>query len=96
MHVQEMHMSLIYMGKLNDKGFSTSTVKGDYKISKGAFSMDRGLKIGTLYTLIETIRKPNVVVAEKQGPSPYLWHKCLGYMSEKGLKSLLENICSQV
>ena len=54
------------MGQLEDEGCSTSFGKSGWKISKGALAMDRGLKIGTLYTLGETIIKSNLVVVAKE------------------------------
>ena len=51
--------------------------------------MARGFKTWTLYTLRETTRKLNVVVVSKEETSPYLWHKRLGRMNEKGLKILV-------
>ena len=51
--------------------------------------MARGFKKGTLYILRETTRKSNVADVAKEETSPDLWHKCLGHMSEKGLKILV-------
>lgn len=50
--------------------------------------MARGPKIGTLYILKATTKKSNVVVVTKEEISTDLWHKCLGHVSEKGLKIL--------
>ena len=79
-------MSLISVEQLDDEGFSTSIGKSGWKISKEALVMTSGFKTRTLG---ETTRKSNVVVVAKEETSPYLWHKHLGHMSEKGLKILV-------
>eukprot|EP00253_Pinus_taeda_P023266 PITA_23266 len=88
-HVPEMRMSLISMGRLDDGGYSTSFGKGGRKISKGALVMAKGPKPGTLYTLNTLIGKSDLAIVTKEGNSADPWHKCLGHMSEKGLKILV-------
>jgi len=43
-HVPEMRMSLIFMGRLDDEGYSTSFGRGGWKISKGALVVAKGPK----------------------------------------------------
>jgi hypothetical protein len=43
-HVLEMCMSVIFVGRLDDEGCSTSFGKGGWKISKGALLMAKGSK----------------------------------------------------
>lgn len=50
--------------------------------------MARGPKISTLYILKVTIKKSNVVAIAKEEISTNVWHKRLGHMREKGLKTL--------
>ena len=51
--------------------------------------MAKGPKTGTLYTLKTLIGKSYLATVTKEGNSVDLWHKCLGHMSEKGLKILV-------
>ena len=88
-HAPEMRVSLISMGRLDDEGYSTSFGKGGWKISKGALVMAKGPKTGTLYTLKTLIGKLNMAAVTKEGNLVDPWHKCLGHMSEKGLKILV-------
>ena len=80
-----MCMILIYMGRLDDDGYSTSFGKGGWKISKGALVVAKGPKTGTLYTLKTLVGKSDLVVVTKEGNSVDPWHKCLGHMSKKDL-----------
>jgi len=89
-HVLEMRMSLISMGRLDVEGYLTSFGKGGWKISKGALVMAKGPKTGTLYTLKTLIGKLDLAAITKEGNSADMWHKCLGHMSEKGLKILVD------
>ena len=88
-HVLEMHMRLISMGRLDDEGYSTSFVKGGWKISEGALVMAKGPKIGTLYTLKTLIGISDLAVITKEGNSADLWHNRLGHMRKKGLEILV-------
>ena len=78
---------MISVGRLDDDGCFTTSGNNSWKICKGAMVMARGPKIGTLYILKTTTEKSNVALA-KEEISLDLWHKCLGHMSEKGLKIL--------
>ena len=51
--------------------------------------MAKGIKVGTLYTLMTNTKISNVVALEKEGNSSDLWHKSLGHMSERGLKIIV-------
>ena len=67
----------------------TSFRKGGWKISKDALVVAKGPKTRTSYTLKTLIGKLDLVVVTKEGNSADLWHKCLGHISEKGLKILV-------
>ena len=56
--------------------------------------MAKGPKTGTSYTLKTLIEKLDLAAITKEGNSVDLWHKHLGHMSEKGLKTfLVKNYC---
>ena len=64
------------------EGYTTVFHGDDWKISKGAMTIARGRKSGTLYKTAGACH----LIAVAKNENPNLWHKRLGHMSEKGMK----------
>ena len=69
------------MVQLDDEGYSIHFHGRKWKVSKGAWILAHGHKMGTLY--MTTNNRDTIVVAD-MGADSKLWH-----MSEKGMKVLL-------
>ncbi|KAE8725614.1 Purple acid phosphatase 10 [Hibiscus syriacus] len=58
----------------------------EWKITKRALTIARGKKTGTLYV---NSNLENIIAASDADGKSNIWHQRLGYMSEKGMKTLL-------
>lgn len=81
-HIPDLTKNLISVGQLADEGYTTVFHGDDWKISKGAMTIARGRKSGTLYKTAGACH----LIAVATNENPNLWHKRLGHMSEKGMK----------
>ena len=81
-----MRRNLISVGQVNDEGHAILFVGGTWKVTKGSMVLARGRKTGTLY--MTSSLRDTIVVAEANTDAS-LWHRRVGYMSEKGMKMLL-------
>ena len=87
-HVPSLKKNLISIGQLATQGYVTTFSEDAWKISKGAMTIARGKKLGTLYTT--TDGRGLFAAAESRG-DPNLWHQRLGHMSAKGLRVMHSN-----
>jgi hypothetical protein len=81
-HIPDLTKNLISVGQLASEGYTTVFQGDDWKISKGAMTIARGKKSGTLYKTARTCH----LIAIAANENPNLWHQRLGHMSEKGMK----------
>nr|KYP40338.1 Retrovirus-related Pol polyprotein from transposon TNT 1-94 [Cajanus cajan] len=81
-HIPDLTKNLISVGQLASDGYTTIFQGEQWKISKGAMTIARGKKSGTLYKTTEACHL--ITVAANDNPN--LWHQRLGHMSEKGMK----------
>jgi hypothetical protein len=86
-HVPDIRLNLLSVGKLEDIGLGSYFGEGKWKLTKGSLILARGAKQGCHYVTKTKLCKTEVNIAERDS-SIELWHKRLGYMSEKGLHSL--------
>ncbi|CAA0828500.1 Uncharacterized mitochondrial protein AtMg00300 [Striga hermonthica] len=84
-HIPGLKTNLISVGQLDNYGFHTMLGDRKWKVSRGAMTLARGLKSGTLYTASGS--NSNILLAGAVSQS-HLWHNRLGHMSEKGMKIL--------
>nr|KYP32301.1 Retrovirus-related Pol polyprotein from transposon TNT 1-94 [Cajanus cajan] len=87
-HIPGLKRNLISVGQLDSDGFHIMFGDGKWKVSKGAMTLARGLKSGTLYMAGGS--NPNIPFAGAVSQAD-LWHNRLGHMSEKGM-SVLKSI----
>ena len=85
-HVLDLRRNLISIGQLDDKRYAILFVGGTWKVTKGSMVLAYGRRIGTLY--MTSSPRDTITVAEASIDAS-LWHRRLGYMSEKGMKMLL-------
>ena len=81
-HIPDLTKNLISVGQLASDGYTTVFHGDNWKISKGAMTIARGKKSGTLY---KTARACHLI-AVAANENPNLWHQRLGHMSEKWMK----------
>jgi hypothetical protein len=81
-HIPDLTKNLISVGQLASDGYTTIFHGDQWKISKGAMTIARGKKSGTLY---KTAGECHLISVAASG-NPNLWHQRLGHMSEKGMK----------
>ena len=53
-HVSDIHLNLISIGRLDDKGFTNSFGESKWKLTKGSLVVARGKKQNTLYVMEES------------------------------------------
>ena len=83
-HIPELRRNLISVGQLDDEGHAILFVSGTWKVTKGVRVLAHGKKTGTLY--MTSSPRDTIAVAEV-GTDANLWHRRLGHMSEKGMKT---------
>ncbi|WVY93468.1 hypothetical protein V8G54_032556 [Vigna mungo] len=81
-HIPDLTKNLISVGQLASEGYTTIFHGDDWKISKGAMTIARGKKSGTLYKTAGACH----LIAVAANENPNLWHQRLGHVSEKGMK----------
>ncbi|KAK2366240.1 putative mitochondrial protein [Trifolium repens] len=81
-HIPDLTKNLISVGQLASEGYTTIFHGDQWKISKGAMTIARGKKSGTLYKTAGECH----LIAVAANDNPNLWHQRLGHMSEKGMK----------
>ncbi|KAL2230598.1 UNVERIFIED_CONTAM: Retrovirus-related Pol polyprotein from transposon TNT 1-94 [Sesamum indicum] len=81
-HIPGLKRNLISVGQLDSDGFHTMFGDAKWKISRGAMTLARGLKLGTLYMAGGSSSNIPFVGTVSQAN---LWHNRLGHMSEKGM-----------
>ncbi|KAL2243395.1 UNVERIFIED_CONTAM: Retrovirus-related Pol polyprotein from transposon TNT 1-94 [Sesamum indicum] len=84
-HIPGLKRNLISVGQLDSDGFHTTFGDAKWKISRGAMTLARGLKSGTLYMAGGS--SSNIHFARTVSQAN-LWHNRLGHMSEKGMNVL--------
>lgn len=82
-HIPDLRKNLISVGQLAREGYTTTFHGDDWKVSKGAMTVARGKKSGTLYI---TAGARYLIAVTAGNKNPNLWHQRLGHMSEKGMK----------
>jgi Integrase core domain. len=82
-HIPDLRKNLISVGQLASEGYITTFNSDSWKVSRGAMTVARGKKTGTLYMTTDACG--SIAVAESN-EDPNLWHQRFGHMSEKGLK----------
>ena len=85
-HISDIRLSLIFVQVLNDDGYYNFFGDGKWKCTKGNMVVAKGEKRNTLYWTTTKFFIPQVNAVEDC--SIELWHKRLGYLSEKGLATL--------
>ncbi|WVZ04917.1 hypothetical protein V8G54_018263 [Vigna mungo] len=81
-HIPDLTKNLISVGQLANDGYTTVFHGDNWKISKGARTIARGRKSGTLYKTEGACH----LIAVAMNENPNLWHRRLGHMSEKGMR----------
>ncbi|WVY97098.1 hypothetical protein V8G54_029249 [Vigna mungo] len=81
-HIPDLTKNLISVGQLANDGYTTVFHGDNWKISKGARTIARGRKSGSLYKTEGACHLITVAMNE----NPNLWHQRLGHMSEKGMR----------
>ncbi|WVY97343.1 hypothetical protein V8G54_029494 [Vigna mungo] len=81
-HIPDLTKNLISVGQLANDGYTTVFHGDNWKISKGAMTIARGRKSGTLYKTEGACH----LIAVAMNENPNLWHRRLGHMSEKGMR----------
>ena len=90
-HVPEHRNKLISLGVLDSTSYKCTTQGGVLKVSKGILVVMKAKRIEKLYQLEGRTNVNQAVVAYKDASdSVFLWHQCLGHMSEKGPKVLVD------
>ncbi|KAL2234657.1 UNVERIFIED_CONTAM: Retrovirus-related Pol polyprotein from transposon TNT 1-94 [Sesamum indicum] len=84
-HIPGLKRNLISIGQLDNDGFHTTFGDAKWKISRGAMTLARGLKSGTLY--MAGVSSSNIPFAGIVSQAN-LWHNRLGHMSEKAMNVL--------
>ena len=85
-YVPKLTKNLVSIGQLDDLGYKTEFANGSWKISKGAMTIAKGKKVGSLYL---TEQKSGEALVSSESVDANLWHKRLGHISERGLKVLV-------
>ena len=85
--VQDIHLNLISIDRVDDEGFCSTLKNGQCKLTKGSLVVAKGKKYSTLYLLQAELSKYTVNVMEKDD-AVELWHRRLGHMGEKGMTQL--------
>ena len=86
-HILDLTKNLISVSQLSSDGYTTVFHGDDWKISKGAMTIARGKKSGTLYKTTGACH----LIAVATNENSNLWHQRLGHMSEKGMKIMHSN-----
>ena len=73
---------MIYIGRLDDEGFAHYFGESKWKLTKGSLIVAKGKKINSFYVMEAKLHKGEINAILK-GESIDLWHKRLGYISEK-------------
>jgi hypothetical protein len=90
-HVPELRKNLISLGVLDYVGYKCTVQGGVMKVFKGILQVMKVNRIENLYQLEgRTESDQESTISESESDSTHLWHQCLGHMSEKGLKVLVD------
>ncbi|WVZ02641.1 hypothetical protein V8G54_023447 [Vigna mungo] len=81
-HIPDLIKNLISVGQLTNDGYTIVFHGDNWKMSKGAMTIARGRKSGTLYKTEGACH----LIAVAMNENPNLWHRRLGHMSEKGMR----------
>ena len=89
-HIPDLTKNLISLGSLEDVGCQFQSEGGVFKVSKGALTLMKAKKVGTLYFLEGTSITGTAAIASSTSDSDNtkLWHMRLGHMSERGMTIL--------
>jgi hypothetical protein len=89
-HMTGMSRNLISLGTLDDSGYIYAGEGGVLKVTKGALTVMKGRKVGTLYVLEGSTVTGTAAVASSmtESDTTRLWHMRLGHMSERGMDLL--------
>ena len=86
-HVPDIHLGLISIGRLDGEGFANSFDECKWKLTKGSLIVAKGKKENTFYAMEANLHKGETNAAQRD-VSIELWHRRLGHISEKGLQTL--------
>jgi ABC-type transport system involved in cytochrome c biogenesis ATPase subunit len=86
-HVTDIRLNLLSVAKLDDIRHGSYFSDAKWKFTKGSLIVDRGSKQGCLYVTKTKLHNDMMTVTEND-TLVELWHKRLGYMSEKGMQAL--------
>jgi len=78
-HVPDLKKNLISIGQLGGERFLTTFTDKTWKVTKGAFVIVKGEKVGTLYLCNGISNFVNALTYT--GPDTTLWHHRLRHMS---------------
>ena len=84
--ILNLRKNLIYLGVLDDLGYSYSTKGGVMKITKGTLLVMKGRKVNQLYRMIENtvVGGAAVITPTKSSTDDTkLWHMRLGHIGER-------------
>ncbi|KAJ0097195.1 hypothetical protein Patl1_27299 [Pistacia atlantica] len=98
-HIPNLQKNLISLGSLEKNGCKFKCEDGVLKFSKGALSVMKAERFGTLYFLqgSTVIGSTTVINSSSDSDNTKLWHMRLGHMSEKGMAALSKRglLCGQ-
>ena len=83
-HIPNWHLNLISMYMLDKDGYNHFISSGNWKLTKGSLVVARGRLCCSLYKTQAKVCGGQLNAVDDD-TSPYLWHKLLAHMSEKGL-----------
>ena len=93
--IPEVRLNLISVGRLDDKGYTSSIRNDVMKFYKGSLIVARARKTNTIYLMHARLCHNELNVAAYTAGE--LWHKRLCHMSEKGMQKLsADDLISEV
>lgn len=92
-HVPDFQRNLIYFDSLDDISHVCKVESGAIRVSKGAFTIMKGIKRNGLYILSSyAIIRSTTLITSKLKDSTQFWHNKLSHINEKGLHILCKVI----
>lgn len=81
------HLSLF---KLDKKGYKFTEQGGVIRTAKSEMTVMKGIQARNFYKLLKSMMMDKAYAIENNDLPLRLWHRRLNYMSEKGIKILVE------